>query len=97
MKIFNLQSRKNLIWFSVIFGLILNVIICKFSKGYIYQDCGELCLRYSAGWPFVSNSSSLVLSLVYAFLFNFIFWILAVFVVLSLIKYLKSKRLPLNS
>jgi hypothetical protein len=92
MKIFSLQSRKDLIWFSVILGLILNIVVRMISSEYTEADCGELCLRHTEGWPFIYNSFNTGLSASYIFLYNLIFWILIVFGLLNLFKYFKSRH-----
>lgn len=85
MKIFSLQSKTNLIIWSVVLGYLINYIILYRNLIVIY-NCSSgsdnyLCENVAKiFWPFQNQSSSIL------------FWVLIVFVILNLVRYFKYKN-----
>lgn len=109
MKIFSLQSKKSLFYASLIIGLVLNIlsmfmVVRNFSSGAL-EYMTKITFR---GFPlpvstFGYSGDIAVNSVKYAnpyvfipFIVNFIFWILAVFIILSLIRYFKYRKTFVN-
>ena len=108
MKIFSLQSKISLVLWSVILGFLLGLAMLPLSikpDGQIASDCNNLvilsktatsttgsitdCLPASSfGWPIAASQTNGI----YFLILDFIFWILAVFISLSLIRYFKIKK-----
>lgn len=108
MKIFSLKSKWNLVGWSVGLSAIYNLLALWLSGTERYESIGSPMLaagrmvNYNYGWPFslvriVKSPLPWLDDVSYkinylSFLFNFIFWILVVFIILSLIRYFKSKK-----
>ena len=100
MKLFNLQSKTGLVGWSAVLSLVINYALHFYSRNgspilatVIYPDekiAGwPLSYMVYGGWPpyqYVSNADFISLFV------NFVFWTLAVFIVLSLIRYIKNKN-----
>ncbi len=112
MKLFSLESKLSLVGWSVLSGLLANTLFYYFSKVKIF-DCFDLdCQRevIDYGWPFkflpyklngyVPSTVKEILFypvIRYIFILDSLFWILIVFIILSLIRYFKKKNTSMTS
>ena len=94
MKIFSLQSKTGLVAWSVGLGFLMNflaehLVVYKIPCG-VDMDV-EFCTV--SGWPFVTGFfGSLIYYDLIKFLYNLVFWVLVVLIILSLIRYFKTKK-----
>jgi hypothetical protein len=101
MKIFSLETKKLLVWWSLGFGFILNYIIIRVtedstcSAGSFFRCLDQL----RVGWPieyynpkFFNTYPDELWKLVAFLSVNLIFWILISLVVLSLVRRWKYRR-----
>jgi len=99
MKIFNLQSKKGLVVWSVVLGIILNHAfrlfvysdICGPVRSSIFVPDGACSYSEKVGWPIPSYGGGLASFTWHLYILNFIFWALIIYLVLSLIAYFKNK------
>jgi hypothetical protein len=95
MKIFSLQSKKSLVAWSVVIGFLLNWFSYTFIKSPSDKLntnllCGSdsLCINGpKIGFPIHTD---IIESQTFGI--NLLFWILAVVIILSLIRYFKNKK-----
>ncbi len=101
MKLFNLQSKWHLAGWSVVLGSVIFYAVDRITlkqglppsfagiPGNIYYFGGwPFHYRYAVG-PFVSANPEIASP---AYLYNLFFWILTVFIILSLIRYFKKRN-----
>ncbi len=99
MKIFTLESKKNLFVWTLILAGTMDFIFSRFLIFKIQCESdviGTITVCDAHGWPFLSQpqggyAGSMAKDLMYV-LWNFIFWILVAFIILSLIRHFRIKK-----
>ena len=103
MKIFSLKSKTSLVLWAVVLGLFVNAVLfilsmrsysCSSAAFDNLPNSNELAICTTVGRPFSLDVNIYTNTQNYVFYFfvNLIFWILVVFMVLSLIRYFKYKK-----
>lgn len=99
MKIFSLESKKHLVVWSVVLGFAVNIVLNKITfktNQCIPNPLGVMdgCVYNTIyGFPFPYWEGGFVnppFDNLYKF--NFIFWILIVFIILSLVRHFRKKN-----
>jgi len=82
MKIFSLQSKKNVLFWSIVLGVIVNYAVVFRSIFGLYNcSVGDDCEKFmSLYWPFANQLASLF------------FWILASFIILMIVKWIRERN-----
>ena len=105
MTIFSLQTKKHLVGWSLVFGFFINLILSYLTPDYknlSYCTSDGICTTIygkqltNFGFPFnvdIQNAYGLLDFFVLEFWLNFIFWIIVSFVILSLIRHFKTRKI----
>ncbi len=92
MKIFSLEAKKHLAGWSVTLGVFINLLVSKFTKNFLVcqEDCSNV---YFQGWPIKVRLDAIKVygDEGFPLVVNLLFWILFILIILSLIRYFRTK------
>lgn len=105
MKIFSLETKINLVGWSVGLGFLADMVASRFSNTHNCNPVGlepGACIFFEKhGWPFRYQLSDIGVD--YLFIvhnivwLNLLFWVLAVFIILFAARYFRRKNYQITS
>ena len=96
MKIFRLQSKIGLVIWSVIFAFVMQYLTYTFTDINIDGYCpeGKVChIGEFVGWPIEATINMVNNHYSQIWIENFVFWIITVFIILSLVSYFRNRKI----